>query len=209
MSLFTLTIQKVILDGYKNFNTSEAVPTVEIMKENFPEVEGFIVPFSTNTEVLAWIELARKLEKPIVGWRVVPAATKDPRVSVQQAVSFLKSKNFLMKDHVVFIDARKPMREDCVKSQRFVIEMYDELQMHLGSPERIGVLTKRATWMEDFCNYAKWGHVKLWYVNQNEKQQFGDFTNFGAWKAPWAKQFLQKTVMAKGEQKVAVSMTFM
>jgi hypothetical protein len=92
-----------------------------------------------------------------------------------------------MKDHTLFIDARKAYKDDCSKSQRFVIEMYDELQMHLGNHERIGLLTKRAVWMEDYCNYNKWGHVKLWYVNQNDKSTFGDFTQFGGWKEPMAK----------------------
>jgi hypothetical protein len=52
MSLFCYVLSTIVIDGYKNLNSSEVVPTLEIMKENFPEVEGFIVPFTTISEVL-------------------------------------------------------------------------------------------------------------------------------------------------------------
>ena len=53
--------------------------------------------------------------------------------------------------------------------------------MHLGGPARIGVMTKKPIWVDNMCN-MKWDHVKLWYVNPNEKAGFKEFTSFGQWR---------------------------
>lgn len=65
--------------------------------------------------------------------------------------------------------------------------MFDELTMHLGGPQYLGVFTKKAVWTERFCDLKKWAHIKLWYSNANEKPTFGDYLRFGGWIDPYAK----------------------
>lgn len=195
--MFTLALGAIVIDGFRNNLDNSSVPTEEMMNNGLKDVEGFIIPVQSVSDVKQWMQLASTTGRKVYGFRIVPKKGKDPRVSVQQAIGFLKSKDFLGKNTTVFIDARHVMfGDDCKKNQRFVVEMYDELQMHLGGPKRIGVMTKKGLWTEKMCN-MKWDNVKLWYVNHNKKPTFGDFTIFGGWMNPIAKQYDQVTFQGK------------
>ncbi|CAL6090333.1 Lysozyme_family protein [Hexamita inflata] len=194
MTMLAPVLAALVIDGFRNNLDNSSIPTEALMQTGLKEIDGFIVPINSVSDAKAFYELSIKTGKPIYGWRIIPQKDKDPRVSIQQAIGFLKAKEMLTKNQTVFIDARKMFfGDDCTKNNRFVVEMYDELQMHLGGPQRIGVMTKKALWTEQMCN-MKWDHIKLWYVNHNKKPTFGDYTMFGGWKTPFVKQFDQVKV---------------
>ena len=80
--MFSVTLQALVIDGFRNNIDNTSVPKAEMFENGLKDVEGFIIPCQSVSDVKAWMELAEKVNRTVYGFRIVPKEGKDPRVSV-------------------------------------------------------------------------------------------------------------------------------
>lgn len=80
--MFTLALGAIVIDGFRNNLDNSSVPTEEMMNNGLKDVEGFIIPVQSVSDVKKWMQLAQTTGRKVYGFRIVPKKGKDPRVSV-------------------------------------------------------------------------------------------------------------------------------
>lgn len=77
------------------------------------------------------------------------------------------------------------------KNQEWYKQLKDACSSYSSSGIRCGVYASKTQWENLFgsSSFVYGSELPLWYAHYDNKQTFSDFTSFGGWSTPYAKQY--------------------